>query len=79
MVEEGLGLQVTKTSRLWGLTVQGVWRGLLTTGPSCTQVFGLGNKTYEHFNAMGKYVDKRLEQLGAQRIFDLGLGDDDGK
>ncbi|XP_029076443.1 NADPH--cytochrome P450 reductase isoform X1 [Monodon monoceros] len=41
-------------------------------------VFGLGNKTYEHFNAMGKYVDKRLEQLGAQRIFDLGLGDDDG-
>ncbi|XP_054022946.1 NADPH--cytochrome P450 reductase [Dryobates pubescens] len=41
-------------------------------------VFGLGNKTYEHFNAMGKYVDKRLEELGAQRIFDLGLGDDDG-
>lgn len=48
-------------------------------GPSRTQVFALGNKTYEHFNAMGKYVDKRLEQLGAQRIFDLGLGDDDGK
>lgn len=44
-----------------------------------TQVFGLGNKTYEHFNAMGKYVDKRLEQLGAQRIFELGMGDDDGK
>lgn len=43
------------------------------------QVFGLGNKTYEHFNAMGKYVDKRLEELGAQRIFELGLGDDDGK
>ncbi|XP_034844496.1 NADPH--cytochrome P450 reductase isoform X6 [Mirounga leonina] len=41
-------------------------------------VFGLGNKTYEHFNAMGKYVDKRLEQLGAQRIFELGMGDDDG-
>ena len=59
--------------------MQGVWQGPLTTGPSSTQVFGLGNKTYEHFNAMGKYVDKRLEQLGAQRIFDLGLGDDDGK
>lgn len=44
-----------------------------------SQVFGLGNKTYEHFNAMGKYVDQRLEQLGAQRIFELGLGDDDGK
>ncbi|XP_026047582.1 P450 (cytochrome) oxidoreductase b isoform X1 [Astatotilapia calliptera] len=41
-------------------------------------VFGLGNKTYEHYNAMGKYVDKRLEQLGATRIFDLGMGDDDG-
>lgn len=43
------------------------------------QVFALGNKTYEHYNAMGKYVDKRLEELGATRIFDLGLGDDDGK
>lgn len=43
------------------------------------QVFALGNKTYEHYNAMGKYVDKRLEDLGAKRIFDLGLGDDDGK
>ncbi|KAK2102289.1 hypothetical protein P7K49_019956 [Saguinus oedipus] len=42
------------------------------------EVFGLGNKTYEHFNAMSKYVDKRLEQLGAQHIFELGLGDDDG-
>ncbi|GAB1608413.1 NADPH--cytochrome P450 reductase-like [Argonauta hians] len=40
-------------------------------------VFGLGNKTYEHYNAMGKYVDKRLEELGARRIFELGLGDDD--
>ncbi|XP_078535757.1 NADPH--cytochrome P450 reductase isoform X2 [Lissotriton helveticus] len=41
-------------------------------------VFGLGNKTYEHFNAMGKYVDKRLEELGGERIFELGMGDDDG-
>lgn len=45
----------------------------------CLQVFALGNKTYEHYNAMGKYVDKRLEELGAKRIFDIGLGDDDGK
>lgn len=40
-------------------------------------VFGLGNKTYEHYNAMGIYVDKRLEELGAERIYELGLGDDD--
>ncbi|XP_028662860.1 P450 (cytochrome) oxidoreductase b isoform X1 [Erpetoichthys calabaricus] len=40
-------------------------------------VFGLGNKTYEHYNAMGKFVDKKFEELGARRIFDLGLGDDD--
>lgn len=43
------------------------------------QVFGLGNKTYEHYNAMGIYVDKRLEELGGERIFELGLGDDDAK
>ena len=40
-------------------------------------VFGLGNKTYEHFNAMAIYVDKRLEELGAQRVHRIGLGDDD--
>uniref|UniRef100_A0A8C1JHC8 NADPH--hemoprotein reductase n=1 Tax=Cyprinus carpio TaxID=7962 RepID=A0A8C1JHC8_CYPCA len=40
-------------------------------------VFGLGNKTYEHFNATGKYTDKRLAELGGNRVFDLGLGDDD--
>lgn len=42
-------------------------------------VFGLGNKTYEHFNAMGQFIDKRLEELGATRVFMAGEGDDDGK
>uniref|UniRef100_A0A069DWU7 NADPH--cytochrome P450 reductase n=1 Tax=Panstrongylus megistus TaxID=65343 RepID=A0A069DWU7_9HEMI len=40
-------------------------------------VFGLGNKTYEHFNEVAIYIDKRLEELGATRVFELGLGDDD--
>lgn len=43
------------------------------------KVFGLGNKTYEHFNKVGVYVDKRLEELGATRVFELGVGDDDAK
>ncbi|XP_026495068.1 NADPH--cytochrome P450 reductase isoform X1 [Vanessa tameamea] len=40
-------------------------------------VFGLGNKTYEHYNAVAIYVDKRLEELGASRVYEVGLGDDD--
>lgn len=40
-------------------------------------VFGLGNRQYEHYNAMGKFFDQALETLGGQRILPLGLGDDD--
>ena len=40
-------------------------------------VFGLGNRQYEHFNAMGRLVDKRLEELGATRVYKRGDGDDD--
>jgi Flavodoxin len=43
------------------------------------QVFGLGNKTYEHYNKVAIYVDKRLEELGGSRVYELGLGDDDAK
>jgi len=40
-------------------------------------VFGLGNKTYEHFNAMGKLADTKLESLGGKRVHVMGVGDDD--
>ena len=42
-------------------------------------VFGLGNKTYEHYNEMARFVDKRLAELGANRIYKKGEGDDDAK
>jgi NADPH-ferrihemoprotein reductase len=40
-------------------------------------VFGLGNKTYDKFNEIGKAIDKKMEELGAKRIQALGCGDDD--
>ena len=38
--------------------------------------FGLGNNTYEHYNAMVRNVDESLRKLGATRIGDAGEGDD---
>ncbi|VVT46879.1 uncharacterized protein SAPINGB_P001433 [Magnusiomyces paraingens] len=39
-------------------------------------VFGLGNSTYEHYNAVGRRVNKIFEDLGAKRIGPYGEGDD---
>ncbi|KAG5361248.1 NADPH--cytochrome P450 reductase [Yarrowia sp. C11] len=39
-------------------------------------IFGLGNNTYEHYNEIGRNLDKRLKKLGAKRIGDYGEGDD---
>lgn len=38
--------------------------------------FGLGNNTYEHYNAMVRKVDTALVKLGATRISAAGEGDD---
>lgn len=39
-------------------------------------VFGLGNSTYEYFNAIGRKTDEVLEQKGGDRVFEYGEGDD---
>ncbi|CAN6660840.1 NADPH--cytochrome P450 reductase [Trichomonascus vanleenenianus] len=39
-------------------------------------IFGLGNNTYEHFNAVGRNLDQALQRLGANRIGRYGEGDD---
>lgn len=39
-------------------------------------VFGLGSTQYEHYNKMGKVAHKRLKELGAEAVHDLGLGDE---
>ncbi|KAF9161884.1 NADPH-cytochrome P450 reductase [Actinomortierella ambigua] len=41
-------------------------------------MFGLGNRTYEHYNSVCRRVDERLTTLGAKRIGERGEGDDDG-
>ena len=40
-------------------------------------IFSLGNKTYEHYNLIGRNVDKELTNMGAIRIGERGEGDDD--
>lgn len=40
-------------------------------------IFGLGNRTYEHFNEVARKLDSLLVGLGAARIGEVGEGDDD--
>lgn len=39
-------------------------------------VFGLGNSTYEFYNAMGTKLSEKLEALGAEKFAEYGHGDD---
>ncbi|KAJ1559785.1 hypothetical protein HK405_009357, partial [Cladochytrium tenue] len=41
-------------------------------------MFGLGNKTYDHFNSMSRRVKRRLNNIGATLVGEAGEGDDDG-
>lgn len=40
-------------------------------------VMGLGNRQYTHFNETSTVADARMEELGAERIYGRGVGDDD--
>ncbi|POM69050.1 NADPH-cytochrome p450 reductase [Phytophthora palmivora] len=51
-------------------------RGTTLEGVNFT-VFGLGNTQYEHYNEMGRMVDRLMEHHGATRMFHYGEGDDD--
>lgn len=57
-------------------------RSLVATVCVCVQalkfgVFGLGNRQYEHFCAVGKRVHKLMASLGATPLVAAGTGDDD--
>jgi len=39
-------------------------------------VFAMGDRGYAKFNEVGINFDKRLEEIGGQRIMNVGLGDD---
>ena len=39
-------------------------------------VFGMGDSAFRLFNAMGRKLNTRMKQLGAQPIMSIGLGDD---
>jgi homodimeric pyruvate:ferredoxin (flavodoxin) oxidoreductase len=49
--------------------------------PGCLEgmnysIFALGDKAYRHFCSAGHDYDKKLSELGAVRVLDVGIGDD---
>ncbi|XP_050667174.1 NADPH--cytochrome P450 reductase isoform X2 [Leptidea sinapis] len=73
-----LGVGVLHVQVLTRFISKNLSRKLISPFPKLKHmVFGLGNKTYEHYNAVAIYMDKRMEELGATRVYECGLGDDD--
>ena len=59
------------------------WKFLLQKHLSSTSlssvevaVFGLGDSSYEKYNAAARRLTMRIKQLGAKELLPLGLGDD---
>lgn len=61
---------------------EGLWSFLKSTNGEktlsslCYVIFGLGNSNYRQYNQAAKTVDARLQELGANRLGNLGAGDD---
>lgn len=41
-------------------------------------VFGLGDTSYEQYNAIGKYINEVMEEFGGERIYKYGEGNAEG-
>ncbi|ESO82408.1 hypothetical protein LOTGIDRAFT_197993 [Lottia gigantea] len=51
----------------------------METGPLANvrfSVFGLGSRAYPNFCAFANYMDKMMSELGSERIYDMGEGDE---
>ncbi|KAM3332307.1 hypothetical protein ACQJBY_027861 [Aegilops geniculata] len=64
-------------------SMKGFWRYLLKKDLGARwleglrfAVFGLGDSGYQKYNLPAKKIDRRLLQLGAEIIIEIGLGDD---
>ena len=48
----------------------------MLASPALGYTLGLGDSEYTYFCNGGKVIDKRLQELGAQRFYDTGHADD---
>ncbi|RLM92657.1 NADPH-dependent diflavin oxidoreductase 1 isoform X2 [Panicum miliaceum] len=64
-------------------SMKGFWRDMLRKDLGAQwlegvrhAVFGLGDSGYQKYNFAAKKLDRRLSHLGAERVVEIGLGDD---